>query len=213
VIAQPSAIHFSQFQTLTDANIPLVLVDREVPDQPATVGRVTSANQDACYYLCPTLVERGYQNIITVSAHFAEASGQIPRIAGFQKASRTFSFNYSNIETKGHDKAWLRATLSHQLARLTGRTVIISLMGPVLFDLLAVFKELGLKFPKDVGLVSFDDWEWSRYVSDDGIFLLRQDMELMGNMAATALLKQLQTKTLTSTTTLLPVTTIDRPSL
>ncbi|MCH5384036.1 LacI family DNA-binding transcriptional regulator [Limosilactobacillus fermentum] len=213
VIAQPSAIHFSQFQTLTDANIPLVLVDREVPDQPATVGRVTSANQDACYYLGPTLVERGYQNIITVSAHFAEASGQIPRIAGFQKASRTFGFNYSNIETKGHDKAWLRATLSHQLARLTGRTVIISLMGPVLFDLLAVFKELGLKFPKDVGLVSFDDWEWSRYVSDDGIFLLRQDMELMGNMAATALLKQLQTKTLTSPTTLLPVTTIDRPSL
>lgn len=213
VIAQPSTIHFSQFQTLTDANIPLVLVDREVPDQPATVGRVTSANQDACYYLCPTLVERGYQNIITVSAHFAEASGQIPRIAGFQKASRTFGFNYSNIETKGHDKAWLRATLSHQLARLTGRTVIISLMGPVLFDLLAVFKELGLKFPKDVGLVSFDDWEWSRYVSDDGIFLLRQDMELMGNMAATALLKQLQTKTLTSPTTLLPVTTIDRPSL
>ena len=59
VIAQPSAIHFSQFQTLTDANIPLVLVDREVPDQPATVGRVTSANQDACYYLGPTLVERG----------------------------------------------------------------------------------------------------------------------------------------------------------
>ena len=35
----------------------------------------------------------------------------------------------------------------------------------------------------------------------------------MGNMAATALLKQLQTKTLTSPTTLLPVTTIDRPSL
>ncbi|MGY0220619.1 hypothetical protein ACW18Z_02725 [Limosilactobacillus fermentum] len=32
---------------MTDANIPLVLVDREVPDQPATVGRVTSANQDA----------------------------------------------------------------------------------------------------------------------------------------------------------------------
>lgn len=64
-----------------------------------------------------------------------------------------------------------------------------------------------------MGLVSFDDWEWSRYVSDDGIFLLRQDMELMGNMAATALLKQLQTKTLTSPTTLLPVTTIDRPSL
>jgi LacI family transcriptional regulator, kdg operon repressor len=96
---------------------------------------------------------------------------------------------------------------------LTGRTVIISLMGPVLFDLLDVFKELGLTFPKDVGLVSFDDWEWSRYVSDDGIFLLRQDMELMGNMAATNLLEQLQTKTLTNHTTFLPVTTIDRLSL
>ena len=56
-------------------------------------------------------------------------------------------------------------------------------MGPILFDLLDVFKMLKWQFPDDAGLVSFDDWAWSRFVGD-GIFLVQQDMETMGQLAA-----------------------------
>lgn len=212
IIAQPNAIHFQQFAGVAENKTPLVLVDREVPDQPASVGRVTSANQDACYRLGPLLRARGYDNLITVSAHLAEASGQIPRIAGFKQAAHDQGLTYANLETKGHDPAWLKTTLAHQLANCTGRTVVISLMGPLLFDLLTCFNELGLRFPEDVGLVSFDDWEWSRFVGN-GIFLLCQDMELMGNVAAHQLLTQIKDGTTLSQTTLLPVTMVDRPSL
>lgn len=85
-------------------------------------------------------------------------------------------------------------------------------MGPILFDLLAIFKSLDLTFPNDVGLVSFDDWEWSQYVGN-GIFLLKQNMELMGNLAANKLVAQIEQKSFISSTTLLPVEIVARQSL
>lgn len=192
IIVQPNSGHFSQFSGLLRAQIPLEIVDREVWDLPASVGTVTSANQDACYQLGRILLNHGYHNILAISAHLAEASGQIPRIAGLETAANDFGLSYHNIETRGHGRDWLARTFTHQLAQLSGRTAVISLMGPVLFDLLSIFKKHHLTFPQDFGLVSFDDWEWSQYVGD-GIFLLKQDMELMGNYAAKCLLKSMAT--------------------
>lgn len=211
IIVQPDSRYFKPFETVIDKNIPLVTVDREIVDQPGDIARVTSANQDACYHLGQTLADRHYQNIIAVSSRYAQASGQIPRIAGLKATALDHGFSYHNLELKGHDHKWLTQSLSHLLSQLSGRTVVISLMGPTLFDLLSTFKQLGLRFPQDVGLVSFDDWEWSQYVQN-GIFLLKQDMELMGNLAAQKLLMAINGEN-PGSTTLLPVETIYRPSL
>lgn len=211
IIAQPDTNHFEDYQEIINHGIPLVVVDREIPDQPSSVTRVTSCNQDACYQLGKTLVARGYQNILTVSARFAQASGQIPRIAGLKATALENGLSFHNLETRGHDQAWLVKNMGRLINELPGRTVVISLMGPVLFDLLDAFTTLGLSFPEDIGLVSFDDWEWSRYVGQ-GIFLLKQDMELMGNIAAKRLLESIRGEG-QGCTTLLPVEVVDRPSL
>lgn len=212
MIVQPNARHFTQFASVVNAKVPLEIVDREVIDRPLNVGTVTSANKDACYQLGRILVNRGYDNILAISAHFAEASGQIPRIAGLEAAANEYGLSYHNIETRGHDRKWLATAFTQQLARLSGRTAVISLMGPVLFDLLSIFKEHHLSFPQDFGLISFDDWEWSQYVGD-GIFLLKQDMELMGNYAAHRLLAQVEHGRVTGGTTILPVGIVDHPSI
>lgn len=213
IIVQPNSRHFSQYQMILDNQIPLVLVDREVDDQPATVGKVTSSNLDASYRLGCRLVDYGYQNIVTVSSRFAEASGQYPRIKGFRLAAAETGMSYHNIEIKGHDETWLAKELTIMMGQLKGRTVIISLMGPTLFSLLKIFKAEKVMFPKDFGLISFDDWTWSRYVGDDGIFLLRQDMELMGNLAAKKLLAQIESHSVIGNVALLPVTTEEHGSI
>lgn len=212
IIVQPNSRRFAQYQQAVNNNLPLVIVDREVDDHPRRVSKVTSANRDACYQLGKILAARGYQNILTISAHFADASGQIPRIAGLKVAAEEHGLSYHNIETRGHDRQWLAKTFLHQFNELNGRTAVVSLMGPVLFDLLNIFKKLNLHFPTDLGLVSFDDWEWSQYVGD-GIFLLKQDMELMGNLAAEKLLNQIKAKDTAGATTLLPVEIVAHHSL
>jgi LacI family kdg operon repressor len=212
IIVQPDSRQFSQYELAIKNKLPLVVVDREVDDQPQTIGKVTSANRDACYRLGRILSQRGYNNILTISAHYAEASGQIPRIAGLKLAAEDNGLSYHNIETRGHNRRWLAKTFFKQFNALGGRTAVVSLMGPVLFDLLSIFKDLNLTFPTDLGLVSFDDWEWSQYVGD-GIFLLKQDMELMGNIAANKLLTQIKKGDNTSSTTFLPVEIVARHSL
>ena len=126
--------------------------------------------------------------------------------------AKNYGMNYYNLETKGHNQQWLKRELQNALDNLIGKTVVVSLMGPVLFDLLDIFHELGINFPDDVGLVSFDDWSWSRYVQD-GIYLMRQDVQLMGNVAARKLLIQIAQGTMMSSTTILPVKMVDRPSI
>ena len=213
IIVQPNSRSFDQYQSVLRNQIPLVLVDREVDDQPLTVGKVTSANFDASYRLGRKLGSRGYQNVITVSSRFAEASGQHPRIKGFQLAAAETGLTYRNIEIKGHDDDWLARELTRVMGQLSGRTVVISLMGPTLFTLLKIFKHEKVTFPKDLGLISFDDWSWSQYVGEDGIFLLRQDMELMGNLAAQKLLNQIESHSMISDTSSLPVTIDEHASI
>lgn len=212
IIVQPDSIHFDQFQDCIDRQIPLVLTDREVIDQPEIVGKVTSANMDGCYRLGQVLHARHYHNILSISAHFAQASGQIPRIEGLKATAQEYGMNYYNLETKGHDQEWLKREMKNALDNLIGKTVVISLMGPVLFDLLDIFNDLGLHFPDDVGLVSFDDWSWSSYVQD-GIYLMRQDIQLMGKVAAHKLLQQISQGSTMSNTTILPVEMVDCPSI
>ncbi len=213
IIVQPSAGEFSQFQTAIDQEIPLVVVDREIPDQPATVGKVTSTNQTSCFDLGKYLAEQGYQNIISVSARYAEASGQIPRVAGLKKAAEQVGFNYLNIATKKGDTVTdLAPKIKQWVQSLRGKTVIVSLMGPILFDLLDVFKILKWQFPDDVGLVSFDDWAWSRFVGK-GIFLVQQDMETMGQLAAKKLLQQIETGSDQSWPSFIPVKMVPAPSI
>ena len=90
--------------------------------------------------------------------------------------------------------------------------MIVTLMGPLLLNLLDILKHLNLTFPDDLGLISFDDWDWSRFVGN-GIFLLRQDMELMGSRAAQLLLDAIHDPQKELGTEYLPVTTVERPSI
>lgn len=212
IIVQPDADHFQQFATITNRGIPLVIVDREVKNIPANVSLITSANRDSCYQVGKVIQRRGYDNILAVSAHLAQASGQLPRINGLMTAANELGLTFHHIETRGHDRDWLAAVFPQELAKLRGRTAVISLMGPVLFDLLAICRQRHFSFPEEFGLISFDDWSWSQYVND-GIYLLKQNMELMGNLAARQLLTQIQSGKVGGTTTVLPVEVVDHPSL
>lgn len=212
IIAQPSAASFSQFERCRVNGIPIIIVDRTMKDLPADVGYVTSENYDACYRLGQVLVDYGYQNVISVSSRLAEASGQILRIKGLMQTTHDHQLQYVNLEMRDGNVAWLEKELQDNLQELSGRTVIVSLMGPLLFNLLDILKHLNLTFPDDLGLISFDDWDWSRFVGN-GIFLLRQDMELMGSRAAQLLLDAIHDPQKELGTEYLPVTTVERPSI
>jgi len=211
LILQPNSKTFAPYQSIQNSQLPMVLVDRETLNQPNDVANVVSSNFDASYHLSIDLADQGYQNIITVSRTLAETSGQSKRIAGFSTGSVQSNQYFINLETAHKSRNWLQSQITRQLEKHSGKTAIVSLMGPVLFDLLAILKDNQLTFPNDIGLVSFDDWDWSQYVND-GIFLLQQQPELMGYVAAKQLLKQIHHIPF-NTTTYIPVEIIKNPSI
>ncbi|MBT1166555.1 LacI family DNA-binding transcriptional regulator [Bifidobacterium simiarum] len=193
LIIQPNSRRFATYEPIISSRTPLVMVDRETADQPETVSKVVSDNEDSCRRLGETLADLGYENLVVVSRTRSEVSAQALRIAGLRRAAEERHMLMLTIEADSHDGDWLQREIGTTLNHLNGRTALISLMGPLLFDVLAVLRTLGIRYPQDIGLVSFDDWRWSQYVQD-GIYLLEQDPQLLGRRAARNLLDQIRSR-------------------
>ncbi|MFT8358781.1 LacI family DNA-binding transcriptional regulator [Bifidobacterium aquikefiri] len=189
LIVQPSAKHFVAYQSIVQAKKPLVMVDREPEDLPEDISMVTANNEVSCKRLGDHLARLGYSNIVVFSRIGSEISAQTRRIEGFRDSAARNDKLFLHVELNQHDNAWLKQTIATSLKHVKGPTVFISLMGPLLFDILACLRELHIQFPKDVGLVSFDDWRWSQYVAD-GIYLLEQSPQELGRAAACNLMEQ-----------------------
>lgn len=212
LILQPNSKTFEPYEIIQKSDLPMVTVDREIKDLPTSIDKVVSCNFDSSYQLGNYLRDKGYNNIVTVSRTLAEISAQGPRIEAFKQSADVGLMRYDNIETKNMTVGELTKQLSNKIESQSGKTAVISLMGPLLFDLLSIFKKLKVKFPNDIGLVSFDDWNWSQYVND-GVFLLRQQPELIGKIAATQLLNQIEKSGISGSTTYVPVQVVKKSSI
>ena len=193
LVIQPNAADFNAYSSIVAAHTPLVIVDREPENLPDSVSRVVANNEDSCVKLGERLADAGYENIVVLSRMRSEISAQTHRVEGLRRAADERGLLMMAIDAKDNDVDWLERKLSVVLGHLNGKVAIVSLMGPLLFDVLAVLRTLGIDFPNDVGLVSFDDWGWSQYVHD-GIYLLEQDPREMGRTAAHDLLLQIRAK-------------------
>ncbi|MCH4170332.1 MAG: LacI family transcriptional regulator [Lactobacillus sp.] len=197
LIIQPSQNDFKNYQFITAADIPFVTVDRYLQNQPQTIAKVTTNNFQASQQTAAELLQAGYQRFILISDLAVPTSAQIPRIAGFSALTN----NITTLNVANHPDSWLTAQLQQLLSGVTEKTVIVSLMGPLLFKTLASLRQLKLTFPDQVGLISFDDWNWAQFVNN-GIDLIQQDPFKMGQSAAKALLATMQKQPLVNANTI-----------
>ncbi|RSX57789.1 LacI family DNA-binding transcriptional regulator [Bifidobacterium samirii] len=218
LIVQPSARLFSAYESIIDARKPLVLIDREPDDRPDDIAQVTADNTDSCRLLARHLADKGYGNIIALTRVRSEISAQNKRVEGLLSGAEDSNALLLHFEAGEEDVDWLARKIAVTLDHVHGRTAIVSLMGPLLFDTLAALRRLHITFPKDVGLVSFDDWQWSQYVQD-GIHLLQQDPQKLGQAAAHNLLEQIRSRAggndpyAASRIVTLPVEVVEAPSI
>ncbi|NEG96558.1 transcriptional regulator [Bifidobacterium primatium] len=188
LIIQPSRSNFEDYYPIVNARTPLAFVDRYVDATPPSVIHVTSDNYEASQRMCEELAGKGYRHIVVVNITTVGTSAQIPRLHAITEAARRLGLRLSVLDLAGGDNAWLTDTLRVISANSAQeRTAVVSLMGPLLLRVLAAARELGMDFPRDMGLLSFDDWEWGEYVGH-GIDLILQDPETIGRKAGEALL-------------------------
>jgi LacI family kdg operon repressor len=174
---------------------PVVLVDRRHDGMQADF--VSLDNAGAVRLGTNHLVDGGYRELLFISEPVKNVSSREEREAAFRSLvgelapdvpglqGRTFE-NRAD-DSQGLDGA-LRSLRQRAGDRLPG---VVSSNAVVTLRVVAAMARLGWTFGIDVGLVGFDDTEWSPYIGP-GLSTIAQPTDELGRIAAGCLIERLK---------------------
>ncbi len=159
VIISPARENASNSSSLTNANIPVVAVDRRIPN--FEMDTVLTNNTEASYQLISQLIAKGHKRIGAVLSDLSITTGR-ERFEGYKQAILDAGLDFSeNLVLSGLPIAEDGYRLSLDL--LEPKPLITALFtGNELITLgaLKAIYELGLNIPEDIELASFDKLDW-----------------------------------------------------
>jgi len=174
---------------------PVVLVDRR--HQGMQADFVSLDNAGAVRLAASHLVEGGYRELLFISEPIKNISSREEREAAFRSfisdsapdvaGLQGHTFENTVDDTQALDKA-LRDLRQRAGPRRAG---VVSSNAVVTLRLVAAMARLGWQFGVDVGLVGFDDTEWSPYIGP-GLSTIVQPTDELGRIAAGCLIERLK---------------------
>ena len=198
---------------------PVVLVDRRHHDMQADF--VSLDNAGAVRLGALHLVQAGYRELLFVSEPIRDVSSRMERAAAFRSfvsdtaaglAQDAAGLQGSTFESSPEDTGGLELALRSLRQRAGERLPgVLSSNAVVTLRLVAAMARLGWKFGTDIGLVGFDETEWSPYVGP-GLSTIAQPTDELGRVAAGCLIERLKGLDLPPRQILLPGRLVPRGS-
>ncbi len=176
----------------TKDNMPVVLVDRKVPELEADlVGTDNrSATADALHYL----IDCGYDRIAFFTETIGSTSPRYERAEVFrnllQERGHPSVDDFYEVDFKDNDR--FERGLDRFLASSEGSNrVIFAGNAVVLLKLIGALKDRKLQIPEQISLIGFDNPEWAPYVGP-GITTISQPTFEIGTIAMEQVLKRIE---------------------
>jgi len=203
---------------------PVVLVDRRHHDMQADF--VSLDNAGAVRLGALHLLQAGYRELLFVSEPIKDVSSRMERAAAFRSfvsdtaaadmARGAAGLQGSTFESRAEDTDGLDRALrslrqrasQHADQRLPG---VLSSNAVVTLRVVAAMARLGWQLGSDLGLVGFDETEWSPYVGP-GLSTIAQPTDELGRVAAGCLIERLNGLELPPRQILLPGRLVPRGS-
>lgn len=199
--------------SLHQSGLPLVLVDRILPELP--VPGVAADNAKGAAMAVDHLVAKGHRRIGCVQGLHASSTNQA-RVKGFQKALERHRLSTSKTLIAGTDyKLDSARGAALTLQQLRPRpTAIVALGNIIALGVLHAARDLGLRVPEDLSLVSFDDQPWAEWISPP-LTTIAQPVEDLGAKAMDLFFQQLDAPSTQGEAKQirLPMTLIERQSV
>ena len=167
---------------------PVVLIDRflEYP-----CDQYAPENFEPVKKLTVHLLELGHRRIAAITGTTGLSTTE-ERSRGFRAAMTEAGLvPDAGLVQEGHSTAdGGHAAMKHLLQRSQPPTAVVSMNNAMTIGVMRALREAGLRVPKDVALVGFDDFEWADFF-EPRLTTMAQDVETMGTEAVQMLLKRI----------------------
>lgn len=192
IIIVPGGDNDEQVRFLTERDIPVVLLDKRIPN--LNVDVVLVNNIEGSKQLIEHLISLGHERIGIIAGPFNSTTGK-ERLEGYLKALREHSIPEDKDLIKiGDFKKQSGCLLTLELLSLSLPPTVIfacnNLMGLGAMDAL---KERKIRIPEEIGLVIFDDLPWFNHVNPP-LTVVAQPSFRLGGIAGELLFEQVRKK-------------------
>jgi len=177
----------SNLKPLLAKNLPIVVFDEPVRGE--QVDTITVTNRKGARSATEHLIEHGYRRILAVGARpslFTCAE----RVAGYRSAMKSAKLETTELLVRHEEELTLEA-LAEVVTGPNRVDAIFSLNWVCSMRVLRGLSRLGLRFPKDLAFVSFDDFELAEMIPP-GLTVVRQPSSELGRRAATVLFERME---------------------
>ncbi len=168
------------------SSIPTVLIDRyfEGTDLPY----ICTDNYAGGYMATEYLIDRGYRNILSIQG-VEDSTPSMERVRGFRSAIDAHSDKHIEYAVAGD--AFSVENGYSQVKRMFCDEVkydaVFAYSSTILLGAIRAFRELGIKIPEQVGLISFDNNGFLDFL-DPAITRIEQPLSEIGRLASLALI-------------------------
>ena len=187
IVAAPCGSNSELFASVQEGGMPLVLIDRYLPDA-GMLSYVTTDNYRGAVMATEYLLENGHRRIACIQGT-PHSMPVRDRVRGFGDTLRAHGLG-DRIVVTGEDfsvqNGYLETKLA--LAREERPTAIFALSNLILLGVVKAVHESGLRIPDDISVVSFDDNMLFNYL-DPAITCIGQPTDEIGTLAVKLLIR------------------------
>ena len=188
VLLVPACSSSKSVKFLDQNNIPVVLIDRSVPEIEKDIVKCDS--KEGAYKLVKLIIELGHSNIASITGPKGVSTSE-DRVAGYRRAMNEAGLeSFVNIyygaftQASGYELANQALTLEPQPTALFGANNFLSI------GILKALRDAGKRVPEEIAVVGFDDLPISMMV-DPFLTVASQPAYEMGKQATELLLSRL----------------------
>lgn len=190
VILTPTGKNAKYINWLLESGTRVVLLDRLVDG--VDCDAILVDNENGAYKAVKHLINQGYRKIGIINGFIDRTTGR-GRLAGYLKALREANIpKEDNLIKIGNFKKRSGIDLARELLESSNRPEAIFVANvDMTLGALMTIKEMGLRIPRDIGIVGFDDSDWA-LILNPPLTVVSQPVYNLGSTAGEMLIKKIE---------------------
>lgn len=211
IIILPSSKRTTDFNSLKNISMPIVLVDRDV-DIKNVQAKVLVDNYDGSYSAVKYLLDKGYRKIAFITGPLTSVTA-LQRLKGYKHALDEYNvkFDESYILEGSFRRSWGRDAVKRLIEEKKSFDAVFCGNDLIAISTMKTIKEYGYKVPEQIGVLGYDDIYISEMV-EPPLSTVRQPKYLMGYKAAQITINAIEKKSTKGEIALLKTELIVRES-